>query len=139
MSFAAVALSDAYKQTTRGITVTVSPAFLEDRSDLANGIYAFAYVVTLENCGEHRVQLINRHWRIYSGGMQIADIKGEGVVGQQPVLVRGSPYKYTSWTVIHDPIGSMEGLYTFLSDAGEFFDVSIPRFDLLCAVSSSIH
>lgn len=125
------AVQERYSETTRDITVTVSPAYLEERSDPEQGLYSYSYTVWLENAGADTVQLINRHWVVISGGRQIADVKGEGVVGQQPVLQPGDLYEYTSWTAVKDPVGAMYGAFTFYSESGEFFDVPVPKFNLI--------
>lgn len=121
----------AYSEKTRNIIVTIEPEFLHAESDIEQGVYAFAYTVSVENTGDEPVQLLNRHWLVFSGGRQIADVKGEGILGEQPHLRPGRVYEYTSWTVIRDPVGAMRGSYTFCTDSGEFFDVAIPRFDLV--------
>ncbi len=123
---------NAFAATTRGIKVSVIPAYHEDQSDPERSLYIFTYTVSIENIGEKVAQLINRHWIVYSADKQCADVKGEGVVGDQPVLLPGEVYRYTSGTSINDPVGTMWGSYTFQSETGEFFDVQIPRFELVC-------
>ncbi|RMG41626.1 MAG: Co2+/Mg2+ efflux protein ApaG [Candidatus Dadabacteria bacterium] len=132
-------ITDTYVQKTRDISVSVTPQFIESESDPLENVYVFAYHVVLENTGDQTVQLLNRHWIVMSGGIQIADVKGEGVIGEQPVLEPGDTHQYTSWTVIRDPFGSMYGTYTFRSARGEFFDVKIPRFNLIHIDSSTVH
>ena len=131
--------SQHYRETTRGITVTVLPSVVTERSRPDELVYVFSYQVTLENESSEIVQLINRHWRVFAGRRQIADVKGEGVVGEQPVLEPGVVFQYSSWTVLDDPSGYMEGIYTFRSERGGFFDVVIPRFDLLYVDVSAVH
>ena len=75
--------------------------------------------------------MLERHWLILSNGIRIAEVVGPGVVGLQPTLEAGGVHEYTSSAVIQDPVGSMEGSYTFKSSSGKYFDVKIPRFDLL--------
>lgn len=130
---------ELYSQSTKDIVVSISPEFVEERSEPGKNVYVFAYTIRLENVSRRTVQLVNRHWKVMSGGAQFADVKGEGVVGEQPILHPGVAYEYTSWTLIKDPMGSMEGTYTFVSDGGEFFDVAIPRFDLLYVDQTMIH
>lgn len=120
-----------FSETTRGIRVTVTPEFLEDHSDPNRNVYAFAYTVTIENLSSHTVQLLSRHWIVNSGGAEYTQVKGEGVVGEQPVLEANDGFRYTSGTVIKDPVGSMHGTYTFSGTEGSQFKVTIPRFDLL--------
>jgi ApaG protein len=129
----------AYSQTTNDVRVTVAPTFIKERSDLKAGIYVFVYEVTIENHSQKVIQLLNRHWVVMSGGRQYADIKGDGVVGEQPVFEPGTAYTYTSFTVIDSQFGSMLGSYTFRSQSGEFFDVSIPEFDLIYADDQVVH
>ncbi len=119
-------------QTTQSVKISVETAFAEDKSDISEGRYAFHYTVRLENQGNTWIQLINRHWMIESGGRQIADVKGAGVVGEQPILNAGEIYEYSSWALIEDPLGAMYGSYTFQTEDGEFFDAEIPRFVLAC-------
>ncbi len=122
---------EGYTSITRGVRVTVRPEHLVEQSDPEQSVYAFAYTMRIENIGGETVQLLERHWLINSAGVQIAEVVGPGVVGEQPVLGPGDAFEYTSSAVIHDPIGSMEGTYTFKASTGQFFDVSIPRFDLV--------
>ena len=130
---------ELYSKTTKDVEVVISPRFIEPESNLEQGVYAHAYTVTLRNHSRRTVQLINRHWIVMSAGRQIADVKGEGVVGEQPILHPGESYQYTSWTVIKDSVGAMHGVYTFYAETGEFFDVEIPRFNLIYADPTSIH
>lgn len=120
-----------FVETTRDIRVTVMPEFLEDHSDPDRNVYAFAYTVTIENLSPATVQLISRHWIVNSGGAEYTQVKGDGVVGEQPVLEANDGFRYTSGTVIKDPVGSMQGTYTFTGSEGSQFNVTIPRFDLL--------
>lgn len=120
-----------YIETTRDIRVSVAPEYLETNSSIEEEQYAFAYHVLIENLGAETVQLIERHWKIFSGDVQIGEVVGPGVVGYQPVLGEGHRFQYTSGSVIKDPIGYMEGTYTFQGQDGSHFDVTIPRFHLL--------
>ncbi len=121
-----------FTETTRSVKISVIPVYHEDQSDPERNLYVFTYTVTIENTGDEISQLINRHWIVCSAGIQCADVKGEGVVGDQPILLPGEVYRYTSGTSINDPVGSMWGSYTFQTETGEFFDVSIPKFELIC-------
>ncbi len=118
-------------QETNGIRVTVQPEFLEQQSEPANGSYAFSYTVTIENLSDSTVQLLRRYWSVNSGGAEFLEVKGDGVVGEQPVLESQNGFRYTSGTVIKDPVGPMHGRYTFQIKGGESFEVEIPRFDLI--------
>ncbi len=128
-----------YTLTTKDIRISVTPEFEESRSRIDDGIYAYSYHVIIENFGTAAAQLINRHWKVFSAGKQIADVKGEGVVGEQPALAPGEIYEYTSWTIVRDEVGAMSGTYTFVNETGEFFDVQIPEFHLLYIESPEIH
>lgn len=119
-----------YSSTTGDIKVSVSPQHLVENSDPDGNVFAFSYTIRIENLGPDTVQLLERHWIIMSGDYQLAEVVGPGVVGEQPVLAAGETFEYTSGAVIHDPLGSMHGSYTFRSIAGRFFDVTIPKFDL---------
>ncbi|MEZ4752823.1 MAG: Co2+/Mg2+ efflux protein ApaG [Bdellovibrionota bacterium] len=123
---------EGYVNISNHIRITVVPGYLPEHSDPNQELYAFSYTVTLENLGSDTVQLINRHWIVNSGGVQYADVKGEGVVGFQPVLEPGDTFQYGSGSTINNPQGAMYGIYTFQNERGEFFDAEIPRFDLIC-------
>lgn len=120
-----------YSEVTGNIKVSVLPAHIAQNSDPVGNVFAFSYTIKIENLGKDRVQLLERHWIIKSGDEQIAEVVGPGVVGVQPVLESGQEFEYTSGAVIHDPIGSMHGSYTFRADTGDYFQVTIPQFDLL--------
>jgi ApaG protein len=119
-----------YSQTTRFLTVTVEPTFLEEQSSPAEGQYVWAYRVRIENHGEQTVQLLRRHWRITDALGRVHEVKGPGVVGEQPVLRPGDSYEYTSGTPLSTPSGIMSGSYQMESDEGEHFDIVIPAFSL---------
>lgn len=133
--------SDAAKYTSvsQGIRVSVEPIFVEERSDRAARVYVFSYQINIENHGEVTVKLLNRHWKVFSGSTQFSDVKGEGVVGEQPILDPGHSFAYTSWAIIEDPLGHMEGTFTFRSSLGNFFDVAVPRFELIYVDEASIN
>ena len=119
-----------YQKTTRGIAVTVRPTYLEDQSSPADNYYVWAYQVRIENQGPQTVQLRTRHWRITDARGQIQEVRGPGVVGEQPVLKPGQSFEYTSGTPLPTPSGIMVGSYQMESDTGETFDVAIPAFSL---------
>lgn len=134
-----ISQSEKYSKVTHDILVTVTPEFLPEKSSPQEGVYAYSYDVTFENLGTKNVQLVNRHWVVMSGGRQIADVKGEGVIGEKPILQPSETYYYSSWTLIRDEIGSMLGSYTFVDEDGNFFDVAIPEFHLIYTEQSFIH
>jgi ApaG protein len=121
------------------IKISVAVSVEESESDIDLSQFVFSYTVTMENKGSTVCQLVNRHWKVFSGDRQISDVKGEGVVGQQPVLRPMDSFEYTSWTIISDPAGYMEGYYTFQSEDGVFFDVTIPSFSLEFRNRSNVH
>lgn len=127
----------AYSETTNGIKVSVYPEYLEDQSDPYNSVFSFAYTVWIENQGSEAVQLLGRHWLVCSGGEDYTEVKGEGVVGEQPIIGPGEHFNYSSGTSIKDPVGSMYGTYTLIDASGELFEVEIPEFDLVS--STMIH
>ena len=117
-------------QVTDNISVSVMATALPEHSDAIARVFAFSYEIAIENQGAERVQLLERHWVITSGGQHLAEVVGPGVVGEQPVLGPGEVYRYTSGAVIQDPLGSMHGSYPCRSDSGRSFQVRIPPFDL---------
>ena len=119
-----------YSQTTRAITVTVKPFFLEDQSSPAEAHYVWAYHVRIENQGPETVQLRNRHWRITDSLGRVQEVRGAGVVGEQPVLKPGDSFEYTSGTPLPTPSGIMVGSYQMETDAGERIDIAVPPFSL---------
>ena len=104
--------------------------FLEEQSDREKTLFSFAYRVKLKNLGADTVQLISRHWIITDSIGSVQEVKGLGVVGEQPVLEPGSEYEYVSGSQLHSPMGTMEGKYNMRSATGETFDVQIPVFTL---------
>ncbi|MDR3518471.1 MAG: Co2+/Mg2+ efflux protein ApaG [Azospirillaceae bacterium] len=119
-----------YSQTTRSIRITVKPVFLEEQSSPVEGHYVWAYHVRIENFGPETVQLRNRYWKITDGTGRVLEVRGPGVVGEQPVLEPGHSYEYTSGTPLAAPSGIMSGAYQMETPSGETFDVVIPTFSL---------
>jgi ApaG protein len=119
-----------YRAITRGIAVNVEPAYLEAKSSPGNSQYLWAYQVTIENQGLETVQLLNRHWMITNARGELNEVKGPGVVGEQPVLKPGESYQYTSGAPLNTPWGMMGGSYQMESESGELFDIEIPTFSL---------
>ena len=110
--------------------VEVEPRFLPEQSAPTQGIYSFAYTITITNSGEVPAQLISRHWVIGNSAGEVEEVKGLGVVGQQPLLKPGEAFQYTSGCRLRTPSGSMEGHYFFVAEDGERFEVQIPPFML---------
>ncbi len=119
-----------YSETTRSIIITVKPFYLEDQSSPAEDHYVWAYHVRIENQGEETVQLRSRHWKITDGRGQVQEVRGPGVVGEQPVLGPGESFEYTSGTPLPTPSGIMVGSYQMETLGGERFDIAVPAFSL---------
>ncbi len=119
-----------YSETTHSIRVTVKPMYLEDQSSPLEHHYVWAYHVQIENLGEQSVQLLTRHWRITDSMGRVQEVRGAGVVGEQPVLEPGDSFEYTSGTPLPTPSGIMLGTYEMESSSGDRFDVTIPPFSL---------
>ena len=113
---------------TQGIRVTVKSRFLPEQS--SGGRFAFAYTVRIENLGSVTAQLKSRHWIISDAFGAVQEVRGEGVVGAQPVLRPGEEFEYTSWCVIATPSGSMRGTYQMVTSDGDRFDAEIAQFAL---------
>ncbi|MFL5229478.1 MAG: Co2+/Mg2+ efflux protein ApaG [Microvirga sp.] len=119
-----------YKAVTRGIRVTVMPRYVEEQSSPDEGRYFFAYTVEITNMSTDRVQLRSRYWKIVDGRGHLQEVRGPGVVGEQPVLGPGETFSYTSGCPLTTPDGTMEGAYTMVTGTGESFQASIPAFSL---------
>jgi ApaG protein len=119
-----------YEKVTRGIAVSVRPFFLAEQSSPDRNHFVWAYRVNIENRGENTVQLLNRHWRITDKFGRLQEVKGPGVVGEQPVLKPGESFEYTSGCPLETPSGIMAGTYEMALAGGERFLVEIPAFSL---------
>jgi len=119
-----------YEQTTHDISVLVIPEYLEDQSDPDEGRYVWAYHVRIENKGEGTAQLLTRHWRITDANGTVQEVRGPGVIGEQPVLGPGDSFEYTSGTPLVTPSGFMEGSYQMTTPDGTHFDIAVPAFSL---------
>lgn len=120
----------AYVQTTRGITVSVEPEYLDDQSEPESNHFVWAYHVRIENNGTETVRLLTRHWRITDGLGSVREVNGDGVVGEQPILRPGGAFEYTSGTPLATPSGIMVGTYGMESEQGGHIEVEIPAFSL---------
>ena len=116
--------------TKYDITVTPKPQYLADQSDEAAGKFVFAYTITIKNTGTAPAQLISRHWVITDSNGKVQEVKGLGVVGEQPLLAPGESYEYTSGASIATPVGTMRGTYQMVAEDGTRFDATIPEFTL---------
>ena len=119
-----------YRATTRGIQVTVTPKYMADKSSREQDRYFWAYTIEIRNLGDITVQLKTRHWRITDGQGHVQEVRGPGVVGEQPVLKPGERYEYTSGVPLNTPTGLMAGTYQMVADDGERFDAEVPAFSL---------
>ncbi len=111
-------------------TVTVVTAYIEEQSDDANQRYVFSYTVTIRNTGSVAAQLISRHWIITDASDVVQEVRGLGVIGEQPFLKPGEQFEYTSGTVIATPVGTMRGSYHMTAEDGMQFDAEIAPFTL---------
>ena len=119
-----------YTANTRGIVVSVEPAYLEEKSSPSSSQYFWVYRVMIENQGLETVRLVSRHWMIMNARGELTEVKGLGVVGDQPVLKPGESYEYTSGAPLDTPSGMMGGTYQIERESGEQFNVEIPTFSL---------
>jgi ApaG protein len=119
-----------YTRTTRHIKVTVRPQFLPEESRPAEGRYFWAYTIEIVNMGPETVQLRSRVWEITDEAGRREEVRGAGVVGEQPVLDPGERYEYTSGCPLATPSGMMVGSYQMIAESGAAFDVEIPAFSL---------
>lgn len=119
-----------YRAVTRQIEVLVEPEFLPERSSPENRQFFWAYNIVIVNEGDESVQLKTRHWIITDGRGQQQEVRGEGVVGEQPVIAPGERYEYTSGVPLTTPSGFMTGSYQMVTESGETFDLAIPLFSL---------
>ncbi len=119
------------------IRVTVTPEFLAGESDPGESRYAFAYTVEIRNEGRLPAQLLSRHWVITDGERRVQEVRGTGVVGEQPVIAPGEAYSYTSGAVIETEVGSMQGSYRMEAEDGHQFVAEIPAFTL--AARNALH
>jgi ApaG protein len=115
---------------TQGILVTVRCEYIPERSSVSSRQFAFAYTVRIENQGASAAQLRTRHWIISDANGNVQEVRGEGVVGEQPLLGPGQHFEYTSWCVIATSSGSMRGAYQMVRSDGGAFDAQIAPFRL---------
>jgi len=112
------------------ISIQVEPRFLADQSSPEDNVYTFAYTITVSNAGDVPAQLIARHWVINDASGHAQEVKGLGVIGQQPLLAPGESFRYTSGCRLQAPSGTMHGSFFMVTEAGERFDVTVPMFVL---------
>jgi ApaG protein len=119
-----------YSSTTKNIRVSVKPLYLDGQSTPEEHHFVWAYHVRIENLSSETVQLMNRYWRITDGLGRVQEVRGAGVVGEQPVLQPGQIFEYTSGTPLPTPSGIMAGRYEMQSEEGARFEIEIPPFSL---------
>lgn len=112
------------------VQVEASVDFISDQSDPEEDRYVFAYHITITNTGTVAAQLLSRHWIITDGAGSVQEVKGEGVIGEQPRLAPGEQYRYTSGSILETPVGSMHGSYQMVAEDGHHFEAPIPPFTL---------
>ena len=112
------------------ISISSRVVFMPDQSDPEKGRYVFAYTITIKNAGSLAAQLLRRHWIITDADNQVQEVRGEGVVGEQPVIRPNDSFEYTSGTAISTPVGTMRGSYFMVGEDGGEFEVAIPEFTL---------
>jgi ApaG protein len=128
-----VFVKDPAGATSSDVVVTVASNFLPHESDLSdpsNRKYVFAYHIDIENRGLRTVKLLSRHWWIIDAHDRVKEVEGQGVIGQQPVILPGESFSYSSYCVVATPSGRMRGTYSMLADGGETIEVPIPQFTL---------
>jgi len=126
-----------HSATTRDITVRVSVSYLPEQSEPGKGRWFWAYHIRIENKGAQAVQLVSRQWVISDGRGVTHEVRGEGVVGEQPVLEPGGSFDYVSGCPLATPTGAMEGQYFMVAADGATFPVAIPRFPLVAPAVTS--
>ncbi|MGD9924238.1 MAG: Co2+/Mg2+ efflux protein ApaG [Pseudorhodoplanes sp.] len=119
-----------YRAVTRNIEVTVTPRFLSDRSAPDKGQFFWAYTIGIVNNGGETVQLKTRYWHITDAFGRVQEVRGAGVVGEEPVIPPGERFEYTSGVPLQTPSGIMAGRYGMVTEEGENFDIDIPAFSL---------
>jgi ApaG protein len=119
-----------YEKTTRSITVFVEPQFLENQSKPDEGTYVWSYTIVVRNTGQETVKLLTRHWIITDAIGRKQEVRGDGVIGEQPVLKPGTQFQYTSGCPLNTSSGVMEGSYGMINEKGEQFEIAVPAFSL---------
>ena len=112
------------------IRVDVETRYIEDQSNPEQNYYVFAYTITIQNKGQQSAQLLTRHWVITDSNQKVQEVRGEGVVGEQPLLKPGEQFVYTSGTMLETSVGTMKGSYQMLADDGSQFDATVDEFVL---------
>lgn len=129
--FDTMAVLFPHDAVTRDITVRVAVSYLAEQSAPASGRWFWSYHIRVENGGRRSVQLLSRHWLITDGRGTLHEVRGEGVVGEMPLIAPGGSYDYVSGCPLGTPTGSMAGSYRMVDEQGEAFDIAIPKFPLV--------
>jgi ApaG protein len=124
-------------ETDCEISIEVATNYIDEQSEPEIGRYVFAYTITIENLGSMPARLMSRHWVITDANGKVQEVRGDGVVGEQPYLHPGEKFRYSSGAIIETPVGSMQGSYRMEADNGVSFDAPIPPFTL--AVPGVLH
>ena len=119
-----------YSKTTNGVTVTVTPYFLDDQSSPQESHFVWAYQVNIKNSGNFSIKLNHRNWLIIDANGKVINVQGEGVVGEFPTIEPGESFEYTSGTPLKTNNGIMQGFYLVSQDNGENLKIDIPAFSL---------
>lgn len=119
-----------YAAVTHDIRVSVAPAYSPERSQPDEGLHFWLYTIEIENLGRRTVQLTHRRWTITDASGRRQEVRGVGVVGEQPTLAPGQSFRYTSGCPLNEPSGVMEGAYRMIADDGEVFEIVVPAFSL---------
>ena len=119
-----------YTEVTKNIRVSVKTNFLSDQSDIENSLWVWSYQILIENKGNDRVQLIDRYWKITDATGIIKEVKGSGVIGEQPTIKPGEFFEYTSGTPLNKSSGFMSGNYRMINENNESFFIDVPIFSL---------
>ena len=112
------------------IRVDVETRYIEDQSNPEQNYYVFAYTITIQNKGQQSAKLLTRHWVITDSNQKVQEVRGDGVVGEQPLLKPGEQFVYTSGTMLETAVGTMKGSYQMLADDGLQFDATVDEFVL---------
>jgi ApaG protein len=129
-SGASIGFAPMYRAVTRSIEVVVTPRFIADGSSPEDNYFFWAYTIAITNHGAETVQLKTRHWRITDANGRRQEVRGAGVVGEEPVLKAGESFEYTSGVPLQTPSGFVAGVYGMVSASGENFEIEIPAFSL---------
>lgn len=127
----------SHENNQKDIKIDVETCYVQDQSEPEEKRYVFAYTITIKNNGAVPAQLLSRHWIITDANNKVQEVRGLGVVGEQPNLEPGDSFQYTSAAMLETPVGCMQGSYQMITDDGEQFDAEIPAFNL--SIPNTLH